>query len=102
MRFAAPWALWLLVIVPVLALWLLLGLARRRRALVEFTGEVLADRLVTGPSLERLVITSGLEVIAALFLILAAARPQWGATLEQVSRQGVDVVLAVDISESML
>jgi len=102
MRFAMPWALWLLVLVPVLALWLGVQIARRRRALVQFAGETLVDRLVAGPSLERVVITSILQVLAAALLILAAARPQWGATLEQVSRTGVDVVLAVDISESML
>ncbi|HEU4402880.1 MAG TPA: VWA domain-containing protein, partial [Candidatus Polarisedimenticolia bacterium] len=53
-------------------------------------------------STERRVIKAVLVVAACLFLILALARPQWGARLETLSRRGVDVIVAVDTSLSML
>ena len=102
MRFARPELLWLLLVVPALAVWLLTGLARRRRALARWAAEPLIGQLTVGPPLGRMVFKAILLVVAAAFLILAAARPQWGMTLQQVTRQGVDVLLAIDISESML
>jgi Ca-activated chloride channel family protein len=48
------------------------------------------------------VIKAALVVLAALFLVLALARPQWGTKLETVRRRGVDVIVAVDTSLSML
>ncbi|HEY3176153.1 MAG TPA: VWA domain-containing protein [Candidatus Polarisedimenticolia bacterium] len=102
MRFARPELLWALLLLPVLAFWLAAQLVRRRRALREFAAEPLLSRLVRSASMEKLVIKSILLVVAALFLILAACRPQWGSSLQQVTRQGVDVLLAIDVSESML
>jgi len=102
MRFARPELLWLLLTLPLLAMWLIGGLARRRRALARFAAAPLIDKLVTGPPLGRMVFKMVLLLVASMFMILAAARPQWGTTLQQVSRQGVDVMVAIDISESML
>src|SRR5262249_32215729 len=39
---------------------------------------------------------------AYLFLILAMARPQWGYQIEKIKQEGLDIVLAVDVSRSML
>lgn len=102
MRFARPELLWLLALVPVLAFWLGLSLVRRRRALAVFAQEALVGRLVQAAPAGRLALKAALLVFGVIFLVLAAARPQWGTTLQQVSRQGVDVMLAIDISESML
>lgn len=102
MRFAAPEYLWLLFGLPVLAALYVLSFRRRRRAL-EALGELrLVRRLSTSASTERRVIKAVLVGGAVLFLILALARPQWGAKLETVSRRGVDVIIAVDTSTSML
>ncbi len=102
MRFARPELLWLLLLVPALAAWLAYGLVRRRRALALFAGETLADRLVSSGPFPVLVVKAVLMVTGVTFLVLAVARPQWGTTLEQVARQGVDVMVGIDISESML
>lgn len=102
MRFAAPGYLWLLLGLPVLAGLFVLAFRRRRRALGRFGDLRLVDRLVQAGSTERRVIRAALVLIAAFFLILALARPQWGAKMETVSRRGVDVILAVDTSLSML
>jgi len=102
MRFARPELLWLLLLVPALAAWLAFGLVRRRRALATFAGETLAERLVTTAPFPVLAVKAILLVTGVTFLVLAVARPQWGTTLEQVARQGVDVMVGIDISESML
>ena len=102
MRFAAPEYLWLLFGLPVLALLFVLSFRRRRRAL-ESLGELrLVRRLTTSASTERRIIKAVLAGGAVLFLVLALARPQWGARLETVTRRGVDVIIAVDTSTSML
>ncbi len=102
MRFGNPSLLWALLLVPLLGIWLAAGLAQRRRALAAFADEPLLSRLVQAARFEKLVIKSIALVVAAAFILAAAARPQWGSTLEQVARKGVDVLVAIDISESMM
>jgi len=102
MRWANPAAFWLLSIVPFMAVVLAVALARRRQGLARFCGTQLAGRLTLTAPMEVLVVKASLLTVGVLFVVLAMARPQWGATLEPVSRKGVDVLFAVDISESML
>jgi Ca-activated chloride channel family protein len=102
MRFAAPEYLWWLLAAPVLVGLFVLAFRRRRLALETFGDAVLMRRLSTSASLERRIIKATLVVLASAFLALALARPQWGAKLETVTRRGVDVLVAVDTSMSML
>jgi Ca-activated chloride channel family protein len=102
MRFAAPEYLWWLLGLPILIGLFILAFRRRTRALQAFGDLRLLRRLSTSASLERRIIKAALLVAAALFLVLALARPQWGAKLETVTRRGVDVIVAVDTSLSML
>src|SRR2546422_4546929 len=102
MRFAAPEFLWWLLGVPVLIGLFVLSLRRRRLALQAFGDLPLMRRLTGSASLERRIIKAVLVVLASVFLIVALARPQWGAKLESVTRRGVDVIVAVDTSLSML
>src|SRR3989442_5507151 len=102
MRFAAPEFLWWLLGVPVLIGLFVLSLRRRRLALQALGDLPLMRRLTTRASLERRIIKAVLVVLASVFLIVAVARPQWGAKLESVTRRGVDVIVAVDTSLSML
>jgi Ca-activated chloride channel family protein len=102
MRFAAPGYLWLLFGLPVLAGLFVLSFRRRRRALEALGDLRLVRRLSTSASLERRIIKAALVGAAAFFLVLALARPQWGTKLESVTRRGVDVIIAVDTSTSML
>lgn len=97
--FAHPWVLWFLLLLPVLALlrgrWggtpgilfsstrLVLDVGKRRRSKA---GAMLASL-----------------VLAAMALLIAAlARPQFGRTLEHVTASGVDIMLALDVSGSMI
>ena len=102
MRFGAQWCLWLLLAVPVLAALLLLAFRRRRRLLERLGDLPLMERLSGSLSQEKRLIKAALLVVASVFLILALARPQWGAKTEVVTRRGIDVMVAVDTSLSML
>jgi Ca-activated chloride channel family protein len=102
MRFAASELLWTLLAVPavlLLALWL----ARWRRAALRRLGEpATLLRGSTGPGSERRAARLALVLIAACGVSLALARPQWGTRLQEVRRKGVDLVIAIDVSRSML
>jgi Ca-activated chloride channel family protein len=102
MRFGAPGYLWLLLCIPVLAGLAVWAFRRRRRALESFGDAALVGRLAASTSIEKRIIKAALVVLASLFLALALARPQWGTRLETVHRRGVDVIVAVDTSLSML
>lgn len=102
MRFAASGYLWMLLGIPVLALLFVLSFQARRRALQRFGGWEVVCRLIRSTSFERRIAKVALVLFAVVCLVLALSRPQWGAKLQTVSRRGVDVIIAVDTSLSMM
>ena len=94
MRFANPIFLVLAAAVPLAGLWWTFLRARREKALGRITLAVPKAR------------TAGLQmslVLAGLFLSLfAASRPQWGKTTERTVERSRNVVVAIDVSRSML
>jgi Ca-activated chloride channel family protein len=100
-RLLAPGALWLLAAVAALALAGALSIARRRRALRRLAGP-LAPRVAPGAGAARPAARLGLEALGLALLALALARPQCGTRTEISRRPGADLVLALDVSRSML
>ena len=105
MRFAVPMeqlVVWLLA-APVAAAITLsaVALARRRRAREAFAELPLMDRLAPGASMRRERVRTALIVVGVGFLGLAAGRPQIGTWMGVAKRTGVDLLLAIDVSESM-
>ena len=49
-----------------------------------------------------LLVAPALIVLSIIFACIAAARPQWGNETEEVEQQGIDLVIVVDVSASML
>ncbi len=102
MRFARPEMLWLLVAVPVVALAWAWAAAARRRALDRFAGGPAQRARFAAEASPHFRAAKAILLAAALAAgITAAARPQWGARLEPVTRKGVDVVFLLDTSLSM-
>lgn len=101
-RFAHPAVLWLLLLVPLwmAAVWYILR--QRRRAAERFVGPDLLERIAYSISPAKLKWKSGLWLTAWALLVLAAADPQVGTKLEEVKREGIDIVIALDLSTSML
>jgi Ca-activated chloride channel family protein len=61
-----------------------------------------AQRILTVSGGARRTMRAVLILAAAAFMILALARPRWGTSLEPIETRGVDVLIAVDVSRSML
>jgi Ca-activated chloride channel family protein len=103
MRFEHPQLLWLLLVVPpALALFFWWGERVRQKLLTQFIESRLLASLTVGLSLTRRKIRYALALLAVALLIVTIARPQHGFDLQQVEQRGLDIVVAVDTSKSML
>jgi len=103
MRFEHANLLWLLLVVPpVLAGFFWWALRVRQKLLAQFIHARLLAGLTVGVSLTRQKIRFALVILAVAFLIITIARPQRGFDLEEVQQNGLDIVVAVDTSKSML
>ncbi len=100
--FARPIWLWGIAALPVLATLLLFSARRRRSALASFVSPELEEALAPGYSWRRALAKGFLRTAAFAFLVLAAAGPRFGSQLVKVERQGIDIVVALDTSLSML
>jgi len=101
-RFGSPENLWLLALLPVLAAAVLWAAAARRRDLIRFSSTTMATRLTQNVSTARQHWKQGLLVLGVALLAGALARPQFGVRLEMAERRGVDAVICLDVSRSML
>src|SRR3974390_586103 len=103
MTFANPRRLWrLLAIPPALGAFFWWSARVRQRLLTQFIQARLLPSLTIGISPTRQKIRLGCLVLAVVCLILALARPQWGFDWEEVKQRGLDIVVAIDTSKSML
>lgn len=103
MKFANPSMLWLLPVVLPLLSWFLWAAWRRKQQLIaQFVQSRLLAQLTTGVSPGRQKIRLVLAVLAVAFALLALAQPQWGFDWEEARHRGLDIVVAIDTSRSML
>jgi Ca-activated chloride channel family protein len=103
MNFAYPHVLWsLLVILPALLLFFWWAGRERQRLMSQFIQARLLPGLISGVSPTRQKVRSGLITVAFALLLVAVARPQWGFTWEESKQKGLDIVVAIDTSKSML
>lgn len=101
-RFEEPAYLYLLLLLPVLALLYWYSNYRRRRAIRKFGDPELMAMLMPDVSKYRPDVKFGIIWLVVGLFSLLLARPQFGSKLETVKRQGVEVMIALDISNSML
>ena len=103
MRFEHPNLLWLLLAIPpVVAIFLWWSERVKQKLLTQFVEPRLLTSLTVGISLTRRKWRYALLILAIAFLIVAIARPQRGFDIEEVQQNGLDIVVAVDTSKSML
>lgn len=101
-QFANPQYLLLLLMVPVLFVIFAAGRMMRRRALQAFGDDNLVKGLMPEASVSRPWIKISLALLALALVIIAAAGPQFGTKLREVKRTGIELVVALDVSNSML
>ena len=101
-RFANPHILYLLFAVPVAIALFIIAQRQRRRRLERFASSSLLAVLTPSASPARIRTKFVLYLFALVFLILAAARPQVGSKLREEHHKGIEMMLVVDVSNSML
>jgi Ca-activated chloride channel homolog len=102
MTFREQWALWLLLLVPLVAALLVRGYRARGQSLAAFGNLETVQPLIRGRS-PRLRAVRGVLLIAGLaFAILALSGPQYGSHTRVLKKRGIDLVIALDFSKSML
>jgi Ca-activated chloride channel family protein len=103
MRFEHPNILWLLLVIPpamVLLFWF--ANQQKQKLLAQFVSARLLPVLTTGISPARQKLRFTFLILAVALLVVALARPQYGIDSEEVQQNGLDIVVAVDTSKSML
>jgi Ca-activated chloride channel family protein len=102
-HFAQPQFLWALLLAgPALLAFFYWSWRVKQKLLRQFIGSRLLGGLLVGVSPQREKLRLGLIVAAVVCAFLALARPQWGFVWEEAHQQGLDIMVAVDTSRSML
>lgn len=97
-----PMSLAALVLVPALALFLVWSYRRRRQALATFVEAGLVPAVAPDVDWRRRHVRAVVLCTAVLLLALGLAGPMWGFRWQQVQREGIDLIVAIDTSRSML
>jgi Ca-activated chloride channel family protein len=101
-RFAHIEFLWGLLIIPLLTLFFIWARFARKRALKRFGNPQTIKELMPFVSKSRPVFKFFLLMLALAFFIVGTARPQFGSKLKKVQREGIELIIALDVSNSML
>src|SRR6266446_2619405 len=102
MSFGAPQWLWGLLLIPILIALFIRAEHRGLRRLQEFVSARLLPQLAGTVNRPRRVVRFALRLLGLSFGLLSLAQPRWGYTFEDVKRKGLDLLIAVDTSRSML
>lgn len=100
-RFEDPTYLWLLMVVPILAMVRLVVWRQRKSKLRKFGDPELLRRLMPEASAYRPTVKFWLLMAALALLIVTLARPQMGSKVSHEKRNGIEIIIAMDISNSM-
>jgi len=101
-RFSNPEYLYLLLLIPVLfGIYLVSSLIKKRK-LSAFGNLPLIKQLMPGLSFRRGWIKLVFLLVALSFMIFGVAGPQFGSKLTEVKRKGIELIIALDVSNSMM
>ncbi|MCP3961175.1 MAG: VWA domain-containing protein [bacterium] len=95
-------SLWLLWLVPAIFAFYVYAFRTKTRLLRRFASAEMLERLTAGVSRSRQYAKATLVVLGLAAAVLALAELRYGFTWEEVTREGVDIVVALDVSDSML
>ncbi|HLN19575.1 MAG TPA: VWA domain-containing protein [Bacteroidales bacterium] len=101
-RFGNPEFLYLLLLIPLLLILFILNYFRKKGAIRKLGNAAIVNTLMPELSATRPLIKFVLAVLALASMIIILARPQFGSRIEDVKREGIEVIIALDVSNSML
>jgi len=101
-RFAQPEYLFLLLLIPVLIAVFIYTSIIKRRNIKQFGNVYLLSELMPNVSYFRPQVKFYMQLTAILLLIIVLAQPQFGTKVDNIKRKGIEVMIALDVSNSML
>jgi len=101
-RFEQAGALWLLLLAPILLIAFYFLLKWKTARLEKFGDKELLQRLFPDLSIRKEWIKSILFALGIFFIAMAFVNPQWGTRQQKVKAKSADIIIALDISQSML
>jgi Ca-activated chloride channel homolog len=101
-RFANPEYFWGLLIIPVLLLLFVYSRIARQKAIKQFGSEITMNLMMPNVSKPRPYLKFIIVMLALACFIFGLARPQFGSKLKKVKREGVELMIALDVSNSMM
>jgi len=102
MKFGNPEFFLLLLALPFLTLFFYWIYRRKQVLLSRFAGAPLIKKLNASAGPSRYILKSTFFSLFFMFIVFALVRPKFGVKMEMVERQGVDIMIALDVSHSML
>lgn len=94
--------LYLLFLIPILIIGLIIAAKRKRAAMARFAQYDTLSRIVKPANKGKRLTKLCFIILGVFFLIFSLIEPKWGYRWEEVTRRGIDIVVAVDTSKSML
>jgi Ca-activated chloride channel family protein len=101
-RFSNPAYLYLLVVVPLLLVLLWFNQKAKRKQFKVFGDPALLGQLTPDVSVRRAVIKVILQLVALTTCIFMLAGPQFGSKIDKSTRKGAEIMIALDLSNSMM
>lgn len=101
-RFANPEFLYLLLVLPAMVLFFVLNIIRRNKSIRKLGDPELVQKLIPEVSRMRPILKFLFQLSAVTSVIIILSRPQFGSKIEEVKKHGVEVIIALDVSNSML
>lgn len=101
-RFANPYFLYLLIVVPILVTMFVYVTHQQKIRLREFGNPDLLKRLMPNASIIRPQLKFYMLMVVLVLMIVALARPQFGSKLQTANKQGVEAMIVLDVSNSMM
>jgi len=101
MRFGEPLYLYLIILIPLLIGFMVWAEKKRRALSTQFVDASLLSRLVSPKVVEQRRRKTRLLIWGLVFLMFALAQPRWGFQWQDLKQTGVDIIVALDVSNSM-
>lgn len=102
MRFASHYFIISLLYITALVIFYIIIFRLREKTLEKFARKELLADLMSSVSMEKKKLKIIFIILGVLFSLFALMRPQWGFRWEEVRRRGLDIIIALDVSKSML
>ncbi len=101
-QFAHTNYLYFLLVIPILIIIFIISLQIKKKAVKSFGDLKIISGLMPNVSYRRPRLKFILLIIALTFIIIGVAGPQFGAKLKKVKREGIEMIFALDVSNSMM